>query len=202
MAAIGTKQILVVADADEVLRSSNNVHRLRHFVSAGGKLLLLNAGTELTAMFPEQITGYRKCDGEIVGMKIPESVVFDGIEPLDLSWFACEGRGIPRACTGTYNVNKEREDVVVLAEAIDIHGYLKTPQDVIQISGSPLLELRLGRGLVIASEMVLEAAAADPVAGRLFRNLIRRLSMSDQTVIRQISALHEMDGHEFQGKTS
>jgi hypothetical protein len=38
-------------------------------------------------VFPELIEGYRPCPGEIVSMRVPESPVFDGLDPLDLAWF-------------------------------------------------------------------------------------------------------------------
>ena len=67
-------------------------------------------------------------------------------------------------------------------------GYLKKPEDVVGISGSPLIELRVGRGLLIASEMMLDAAAQDPVAGRLLAYLTRRLgdASHDQALYSQV----------------
>lgn len=45
--------------------------------------------------------------------------------------------------------------------------------------GNPLIELRIGKGRVLASEMLLlEASPFDPVASRLFGNLIRLLEMA------------------------
>ena len=168
-------QALVLANSEEVLRLPGNGERLRSFVEGGGKALLLNAGARLPEMFSQQIKSYRKCEGEIATMHIPESPVFDGIEPLDLSWFELGHGEIPRACRGAYRIDSSRMDVTALAEVVDIHGYLKKPVDVIDISGSPLVELRVGRGVVFASEMMFEAASDDPIAGRLLHNLIGTL---------------------------
>jgi hypothetical protein len=127
-------------------------------------------------MFPEQVNSYRECEGEIAAMHISESPVFDGIEPLDLAWFELGNGNLPRVCRGVYRINSLRTDVSALAEVVDIHGYLHEPGDVVHVSGSPLVQLRIGRGGVLASEMMLETASVDPVAGRLLSNLIRSLS--------------------------
>jgi hypothetical protein len=147
------------------------------FVREGGRLLLLGAASQLPALFPGQVKAYRPCGGEIVTMRIPESPVFDGIEPMDLCWFELGNGMVPRACTGTYQVDHGRPDANPLAEVVDIHGYLKEPSDFLKISGSPLIELTLGSGRVLATEMTLLEAPEDPIAGRLLGNLIRTLGM-------------------------
>jgi hypothetical protein len=45
-----------------------------------------------------------------------------------------------------------------------------------QKCGSPLIELRSGRGLLIGCEMMLEAADQDPIAARLLTNLLNHLA--------------------------
>lgn len=171
--SLESHRALIVAGAEEVLRSAENMSHLQSFVKNGGRVLLLNAGTSLPAIFPDQIRSYRMCDGEIAYMHIPESPVFDGIEPLDLAWFESGGRNIPRVCRGVYSVNSSRSDVSPLAGVVDIHGYLQKPEDVVHVGGSPLVELRIGRGIVFASEMKFETASGDPIAGRLLSNLLR-----------------------------
>jgi len=69
-----------------------------------------------------------------------------------------------------------REAVSALAEVVDIHGYLNSHKDFLKISGSPLIELRLGKGRIVASEMMLLEAPPDPNAGRLLSNLITYLN--------------------------
>jgi hypothetical protein len=69
----------------------------------------------------------------------------------------------------------------MLAEVIDIHGYLKTPADLAKYSGSPLVQLNAGKGKVIASEMMLLEAPQDPIAGRLLVNLIKTLASESQS---------------------
>jgi hypothetical protein len=113
-------------------------------------------------------------------MHIPESTVFDGLEPLDLAWFELGGGSIPRACRGVYQIESRRADTSMLAEVVDIHGYLKTPADLAKYSGTPLVQLNAGKGNVIASEMMLFEAQQDPIAGRLLSNLIKTLGSETQ----------------------
>jgi hypothetical protein len=49
---------------------------------------------------------------------------------------------------------------------------LKQPGDVLEYSGSPLVEIKLGGGRILASEMNLGARNSDPVAGRLLANMV------------------------------
>jgi beta-galactosidase len=148
-------------------------------VSSGGRVLLLQPGTELQTLFPEQIKSFRTRPGEIATMHIPESPVFDGLEPLDLAWFELDDGRIPRACRGTYQIELGRDDTSMLAEVVNIHGYLKTPADLAKHSGSPLVRLNIGKGKVLASEMMLLEASQDPIAERLLGNLIKTLSVDD-----------------------
>jgi len=173
--AIAGQQTLIIAAADRVLSHPGSSESLHRFVTAGGRALLLNPRSQLGALYPSQVGAYREVEGENVWMKIPEARVFSGIEPLDLCWFQQATKSVPRACSGVHHVSHDREDAIALAEVIDRHGYLKKPEDVVHISGSPLISLRVGAGLLIASEMMLEAEEHDPIAGRLLANLVRYL---------------------------
>ncbi|MGB7157780.1 MAG: hypothetical protein WBD40_06925 [Tepidisphaeraceae bacterium] len=46
-----------------------------------------------------------------------------------------------------------------------------------KIGGAPLVEIRLGKGVVIASEMRLSARDRDPIAERLLANIVNYLSV-------------------------
>ena len=180
LGSLRPRHALVVAGAEEVLRSAESRSRLQSFVKNGDRVLLLNAGASLPAMFPDQISSYRTCAGEIASMHIPESPVFDGIEPLDLAWFETGSGNLPSVCRGVYSVNSSRADISALAEVVDLHGYLHTPEDVVHVSGSPLVELRIGRGNVWASEMLFETAPNDPIAARLLSSLMHLLEGLEQ----------------------
>lgn len=174
-------EVLLVPNAEVMLSDSKVEAELRRFVISGGRVLLLNAGIKLPSLFPDQVKAFRTCPGEIVSMHVPESPVFDGLDLLDLAWFELgEGR-LPRACRGVYQIESQRADTSMLAEVVDIHGYLKTPADLAKYSGTPLVHLEAGKGRLIASEMMLFEAPQDPIAGRLFANLIKTLGSEAQS---------------------
>ncbi len=168
-------EVVVVPNAEIILGNSKVDDELRRFVISGGRVLLLHAGAKLPSLFPNQVTNFRTCPGEIVSMHIPESPVFDGLEPLDLAWFELGGGRLPRACQGVYQIESRRADTSMLAEVIDIHGYLRTSADLAKYSGTPLMQLDAGKGRLIASEMMLVEAPQDPIASRLLANLIKAL---------------------------
>jgi hypothetical protein len=174
------EEVVIVPSAEAMLGNSKVNDELRRFVASGGRVLLLQPGAKLPSLFPDQVKAFRTCPGEIVSMHIPESPVFDGLEPLDLAWFELGGGRIPRACRGVYHVESQRADTSMLAEVIDIHGYLKTPADLAKYRGTPLVQLNDGKGTLIASEMMLFEAQQDPIAARLFANLIKTLGSASQ----------------------
>ncbi|MGH9344557.1 MAG: glycoside hydrolase family 2 protein [Terriglobia bacterium] len=173
MRGLDPRRPLIVTNGGAM--QARDISELRHFVEVGGKALILEAGNLLCSMFPGQIDSYRPCEGEIATMALPESPVFEGIEPLDLAWFQPETGTIPRACRGMYRINRNSADVVALAEIVEAHGFLKQPEDVAEVSGSPLLKLRIGNGIVFASDMLLGTADNDPIAGKLLGNLVGAL---------------------------
>jgi len=174
------EEVVIVPNAEVVLSNPKVGDELRRFVVSGGRVLLLHAGTKLPSLFPDQVKSFRPCPGEIVSMHIPESPVFDGLEPLDLAWFELGGGRLPRACQGVYQVEPRRADTSMLAEVVDIHGYLKTPADLAKYSGTPLVQVNAGKGRLIASEMMLLEAPQDPIAGRLLSNLLKTLGSETQ----------------------
>ena len=170
-----TGNSLVIGDLGALLQSPGGGAKLNAFVQAGGKVLLLQPGNDLVKFLPELVTGYRKVDGEIVTMQVPESRVFDGIQPLDTAWFEMGDRNLPYACQGVFEVNGARTQVATLALQCNFHPDVKR-SGFTGIAGYPLVEIRLGKGLIIASEMMLSAKDKDPIAGRLLRNLLETIS--------------------------
>jgi hypothetical protein len=163
---------LVIKDAAGLAANPAELEQFKTYVDRGGRALLLHPGDALRNICPEAITAFVPTPGEIVTMHIPESPVFDGIKPLDLSWFEMGAGKIPTACTGRYLINGAQPEVLPLADQCDPHGYLKKSTDIQKYSGHPLIEIHEGKGFIVASEMNLEAQAHDPVAGRLYSNLI------------------------------
>ena len=141
---------------------------------------MLQPGAALCDFLPKYVKSHRATKGEIVTLVVPESPVFDGIEPLDLAWFELGSRTTPLACTGTWEVNRERPEVETLAHQKDFSGTTIFGPDThtrfFSLAGAPLVEIHLGQGTIIASEMVLSAADKDPIASRLLNNLLKTLN--------------------------
>jgi hypothetical protein len=138
-------------------------------------VLLLHPGAFLTTLYPGKVKAYVAKEGEIATMHVPESPVFSGIEPLDLAWFERGDRRLPTACIGVYKIAASRKDATALASQCDIHGYLQKPGDIEKYCGTPLVEIRVGKGLLLASEFCYESGQKDPIARRLLRNAINYL---------------------------
>jgi len=174
----GTK-VLIVGDLDAALKTPNGAEALKAFVQEGGRLLLLQPGAALCNFLPDYVKSHRATKGEIVNMVVPESPLFDGIEPLDLSWFELDPKTTPLACTGTWEVNREQPGIETLAHQCDFHTEIlfgaEQQKPFFNFAGAPLVEIRMGKGSILASEMVLSAKDKDPIAGRLLGNLLSDL---------------------------
>lgn len=163
---------LVIAPLDDTALTPSETSQLKSFVSGGGRVLMLHPKKSLASLFPDQVKSYKAKNGEIVSMHIPESPVFSGIEPLDIAWFGRGQRQLPIACTGVYQIAEGRKDISALADQCDLHGYLNSPSLVQKYGGTPLVEIRIGKGCLLASELNFESAANDPIAKRLLSNII------------------------------
>lgn len=164
--------LLIIGGATELKPKSSGAKKLLEFVAQGGRVLMLHPGASLVALYPDQVRKFTAKEGEIVTMHVPESPVFSGIEPLDTAWFERGDRRLPIACAGVYQIAPARQDTTALASQCDFHGYLQQPSDINKFSGTPFLEIRSGKGLLLASEMCYETGRDDPIARRLLRNAI------------------------------
>lgn len=171
---------LIVRDLGAALKLPAGAAKLRTFVEAGGRLLLLQPGAQLTKFVPERIKGFRATTGEIVNMVVPESPIFDGLQPLDLAWFEMGVDELPYACSGDYQVSREQPGVVPLAHQCEIHGAhvygSKKVAPFFSLAGAPIVKIEMGKGSILATEMMLSARESDPIAGRLLANMIRSMS--------------------------
>jgi len=106
-------------------------------------------------------------------LRIPSShPIREGLEPLDLRrWNGDRLRG-PRICDRMFQFG-DFADLSVMGDCIVPHGYLSQPSEVKKYRGSPLFQIRLGKGRVVVSSLRL---AEDPLAHRLHYNLIRYLN--------------------------
>jgi len=90
----------------------------------------------------------------------------------------------PAVISAAYQVNRDSE-VEALASFLKFHGYLKGDNDarnaqVDKIKGYPIVKIN-DKGHIILSEVLLEKGKTDPVAGKLFINMIDDLLLNKKT---------------------
>ena len=149
-----------------------NYQDLKTFAENGGRVLLQENGDLVKNLFPDVITKFMRVEREITTMCIPESPVFDGIEPGDMSWFEVPRPELPYSSTGYFQLNRNASNLDILAQTVRMHGYVKDKNDLFNFGGIPLFEVTQGKGKIIVSEMLLEAGELDPIAQRLMNNLL------------------------------
>lgn len=161
---------LLLTDVGEC--SEDEVRCIRKFAEGGGRVLIFKA-----AELPEGLLGAQKAEyqahrQEIVTMNMPEHPVFDGIGTEDIAWFT-DGQNVPYAASGRYSVDRMSEEVHVLAETLEWHGYIDRPTDYRKFGGTPLFSVAAGKGSILVSTLRADACDFDPVAARLTANLIK-----------------------------
>jgi hypothetical protein len=152
-----------------------DLEAFRDILDAGkGRVIWMQPRAQAKAVFPQQILDYREQAGEVVTMRVSESPVFNGIEIGDMAWMGGPAvERVPVSSLGGYHVEWKHPALTVLAEEMKAHGYLKTPKDKLKSWVTPLVEIRPeGKTSVILSEMSVEAAMNDPIALRLWANLL------------------------------
>ncbi|MDD4849807.1 MAG: hypothetical protein PHO10_03805 [Gemmiger sp.] len=145
--------------------------KLHAFAAAGGRVVLLAQKALPDALLGGLSAPFTANRQEIVTMNIPESTAFDGLEPLDLAWFA-DGCQVPYAALGRYSVDRFSPAIQVLAETLEWHGYINKPTDYKQFGGTPLFSANIGKGQILVSALRTDAVDVDPVDSRLTANLI------------------------------
>ncbi|WEK17808.1 MAG: glycoside hydrolase family 2 TIM barrel-domain containing protein [Candidatus Pedobacter colombiensis] len=175
----GKPGILILSGLDAANTSAAEIAQVKSFVTAGGKLLLLNSGKLAVSLFPEQVRDVLQENGEIVSIEIPESTVFDDIDPMETRYFNNNKRDNPLVMKSAYKINRD-QGIEALASFVKIHGYLEGDMNertrkLDEIKGFPIVKIK-NTGTAILSEMMLEKGTTDPVAGKLFVNMLKDLS--------------------------
>jgi beta-galactosidase len=155
--------------------TEKEVKDIRNLIQNGNKVLLSGSGSIAPALYPEYIRSLLKANGEITTMDIPESDIFDGIEPLETRYLNNNRRESPSVISGAYRINRN-PNIEALASFIQIHGYLSGTSDermkrLDQIKGFPIVKIN-DKGAVLLSEIRFEKATTDPVAAKLLVNML------------------------------
>lgn len=179
--ALQTKADIYIFSGLDVTKncSEQDIQLIRNSINKGAKTMLLKSPEATQKIYPEYITGFIvPSEGDIVNMEAPESSVFDGIGLFDLRYFNNNKTEVPTVCNAAFKINRSKE-VIELANQTKIHGYIngemiERSEYVKTIKGFPILRINKG-GSSIISAMNLEKSVTDPVAGRLFTNMINEL---------------------------
>ncbi|MDP4240567.1 MAG: glycoside hydrolase family 2 TIM barrel-domain containing protein [Bacteroidota bacterium] len=156
--------------------TTEDLKQIRLLIAQGGKVLLLNSENASKGMYPEYIKDWIvPTEGDIVNMEIPESPIFNGIDPLELRYFNNNQREVPTVCHVALKINRCPQ-VEALAEQIKIHGYINGSMEqrtkyMEDIKGFPIVKIK-DNGTLTISTMSLEKAITDPIAGKLLSNLV------------------------------
>ncbi|WP_168442037.1 glycosyl hydrolase 2 galactose-binding domain-containing protein [Pontiella desulfatans] len=156
--------------------SDSEVEHFKSLLTAGnGRVVWMHPKAQAKELFPKHISNYRKQDGEVVTMLVAESPVFDGIQVGDLAWMGGPNVArVPVSSFGGYHVDWKNPSLTVLAEEMRAHGYLQNPSDKLKSWVTPLVQIRSdGTAPVLLSEMSAEAALTDPIALRLWANVLK-----------------------------
>jgi beta-galactosidase len=171
--------VYVLSGLDSLNTTVDEIKSIRNLIANGGKVLLSASGNTAHTLYPEYIRSLLKANGEIAVMDIPESDVFDGIEPLETRYLNNNKRESPSVISGAYRINRN-PNVEALASFIQIHGYLSGEVNdrmkrLDQIKGFPIVKIT-DKGSVLLSEIRFEKATTDPVAAKLLVNMLLDLS--------------------------
>jgi hypothetical protein len=167
--------LLVIANIDADDEVPYNWEDVNNIVRNGSNVLLIHPGKHLKWLLPKHIDKVYERRGRMASMLVPEHQVFDDIKPLELSFWQSHERETPFVCKRSFTLKKEDESTK-LAYYLRPHIYLAHPEEeLLEMSGYPLIEFELGKGKLIASELMLNHADKDSVAGLILLNSINYL---------------------------
>ena len=168
--------LLIVANVDKLSSTPDKWNKIIEFSKNGGKVLMIHPGEHILSLLPEKIESILDKPGRIVNMHIPESEAFKGINPLELSWFQPSTDKYPTACRRSYRL-KGNTSEEKLCTYVEVHSYLGGDRNekLKEMSGVPLMELEIGKGKIVVSEMEVNIGWKDPISGKLLINLVEML---------------------------
>jgi len=169
--------LLVVANLDSDNEVPYSWEDVRRMAGNGLNTLLIHPGKHLKWLYYYEVESIYERQGRITNMRIPEHVIFTGLESAELAWWQQEGREPPRSCRRSYRFRSGGDKIHKLVEFLRPHVYLGNPAyQLYEMTGYPLVEFEEGSGKIIASEMELNQAVNDPVAAKLLVNILTYLS--------------------------
>lgn len=168
--------VFIFSGLDSVNSPGAEADKIRALIQHGGNILLTQSGNYAHFLFPQYVRSVVNVPGEIVNMDIPESDIFNGIEPLDIRYFNNNQREKPTVVTDAFRINRD-PSVVALASFTKIHGYLSGQVSarmatLDKIKGFPIVKIKDGQGKVLLSAVLFEKSVTDPVPAKLLINML------------------------------
>jgi hypothetical protein len=168
--------LLIIANLDKDEEIPYSWEDVKNVCGNGLNVLLVHPGKHMQWLYYNKIASIYERKGRVVNMHISEHPAFDGIEPMELSWWQQIDREKPRVCRRSFRLNNS-EGISTLATYLRPHTDLGSDREYYleEMSGIPLLEIKEKKGLLIASEMEVNMGDKDPIAGKLLVNIIEYL---------------------------
>lgn len=155
--------------------STEDEKLIREKLAEGSKILLLNSGEKLKQILPGYVSGYVDKPNETAQIDIPESTVFNGLEHFDLRYFNNNKAEKPLVFNGLIQVHKKPE-VESLSAACE-HRYARIKdrrKEMLTMKGFPIISVT-DNGKFIMSEIMTGKGLHDPIAAKLFVNMMHTL---------------------------
>lgn len=180
-ATLGQKaDVYIFSGLDSTNTTSSQINEIKSLLQKGGQILITHSGNFSHKLFPEYIRSIVEVPNEVANIDIPESDIFNGIEPLDIRYFNNNKREKPTVIADAFRINRS-PNVEPLSSFVKIHGYLSSDvgarmKALDKIKGFPLVKIKEGAGSAILSAILFEKATTDPVAAKLLVNILTGLA--------------------------
>lgn len=180
-AAIEKKaDVYIFSGLDSTNTTPSQISAIKSLLHKGGQVLINSSASFSPQLFPEYIRSIVDLPSEVANLDIPESAVFNGIEPLDIRYFNANKREKPIVINNAFRINRG-PNVEALSSFVKIHGYLSSNvasriKALDKIKGFPLVKIKEGAGNAILSTILFEKSSTDPIAAKLLVNVLIELS--------------------------
>lgn len=172
--------VYIFSGLDSTNTTPAQIAEIKALLQKGRRILISRPGNFSHQLFPEHVRSIVNWSNEVANIDIPESEIFNGIQPLDIRYFNNGKREKPTVITDAFRINRSA-NVEPLSSFVKIHGYLSSNVDarmkaLDKIKGFPLVKIREGAGIAILSAVLFEKATTDPVAAKLLMNILNDLA--------------------------
>ncbi len=161
---------VVIVGETSIEGETDQNQKIKEFVEAGGRVLVLE---QLTCLFPQLNIERRPI--EIARVRDYDHPVVKDIENKDIRFFGDDPFGLTSSTSWvTVYPYKKPSTVKYVRPIIDTSG---GDFGIGGLSWTPLLEVNIGKGIIIASQLKISNKMQElPVADKILRNCLRYLS--------------------------